>query len=268
MALMYVCGMFPAIDYEPSVLVGKEGAIASKQEVASNCKVGMRFKSHQVVRHSEGLPIHIGDFLTSDLRFRILLFAGNATSSAQMKRIRAFADYLDGEGSVISKYTAEGEGRDALIETITIHANSRDEVEMADFPSALFPPYDYNKIYADCESFHNGHGEVYKNLGIDRERGAAIVVRPDGCKFERLKGLPVRLVCADVATTADTALVCDLEDTDKLDAYFGGVLVQPKKPLGAAPESIKDWATVDGASSEGLAAEPVPAKSTDTAGAL
>lgn len=143
----------------------------------------MRFKSHQVVRHSEGLPLHVGDFLHSDLRFRILLFAGKATSAAQMKRIQAFADYLDSEGSVLSKYTAQGEARDAVIETITIHSNSRDEIEMADFPSALFPPYDYDKIYADCESYHQGHGEIYKNLGIDVEKGAVIVLRPDGCEW-------------------------------------------------------------------------------------
>jgi phenol 2-monooxygenase len=65
---------------------------------------------------------------------------------------------------------------------LTVHSETRDDIEMAEFPSAFFPPYDYDKLYADCESYHQGHGRVYDNLGIDAERGALIVVRPDGCK--------------------------------------------------------------------------------------
>lgn len=61
--------------------------------------------------------------------------------------------------------------------------------------------------------------------------------------------------------TPDTALVCDLEDTATLDAYFSGILVEPKTPLGAAPSSVKDWAKVRRGPSEGLAAEPANASS-------
>jgi len=50
---------------------------------------------------------------------------------------------------------------------------------MADFPSTLFPPYNYDKVYADCESYHKRHGEIYKNLGVDTDKGAVILVRPD-----------------------------------------------------------------------------------------
>jgi phenol 2-monooxygenase len=72
---------------------------------------------------------------------------------------------------------------------------------MHDFPApSLFPKFDYHKIYADCEPYHGrswafsmlawaekpstgGHGRAYENYGIDEQRGAVIVVRPDGCKF-------------------------------------------------------------------------------------
>ena len=28
-----------------------------------------------------------------------------------------------------------------------------------------------------------GFGEIYKNYGIDSEKGAILVIRPDGCEF-------------------------------------------------------------------------------------
>lgn len=260
-----------AINYEASSLIGKTGKIQSKQSVASNCLVGMRFKSHQVVRHAEGLALHIGDVMKSDLRYRILLFAGRARQDAQMKRVRAFAEYLDGAESVISRFTAKGEPRDALIEVITVHAEHRDEIEMADFPSALFPPHDYGKIYADCESYHRGHGQIYQNLGIDSEEGAVVVLRPDGCQCEN----PCMFTSARAAETdnvvfcSDTALVCDLEDTAMLDAYFSGVLVRPKQSLGPSPEDVKTWAQVKAPGDKAaLAAEPLNNVMHDETGAM
>jgi len=207
-----------AINYDASVIVAKEGSIVSKQELAPEVEIGTRLKSHRVVRHSEGLSIHIGDLLVSDGRFRILLFAGKATDSAQMKRIEAFGKYLDSENSIISKYTRKGEKRDSTIEVLTIHSNTRDEIEMHDFPvPSLFPKYDYNKIYADTESIHFGHGEIYKNYGIDRTKGAVIVIRPDGY----------------------IAAVTDLEDTELLDKYFAAFLQAPKEAAGAQTDG--DW---------------------------
>lgn len=46
-----------AINYDPSIIVGKEGAIKSNQHLASKAEVGTRLDSFKVVRHAEGLPI-------------------------------------------------------------------------------------------------------------------------------------------------------------------------------------------------------------------
>lgn len=73
------------------------------------------------------------------------------------------------------------------------------------WPGSLFPKYDYDKIYADCEPYHGmsivasthvsfrlmlmillqigGHAHAYENYGIDEEKGAVIVIRPDGCEL-------------------------------------------------------------------------------------
>lgn len=116
----------------------------------------------------------------------------------------------------------------------------------------MFPRYDYNKIYADCEPWHGelalstgdtrpdlttaagGHGKAYEGYGISEERGALLVIRPDGCE-DHLAALSIVLLTVH----PDIALVCDLEDTDKLDAYFGAFLLEPTHPIGAQTEG--DW---------------------------
>jgi hypothetical protein len=61
---------------------------------------------------------------------------------------------------------------------------------------------------------------------------------------------------------SDIALVCDLEDTDKLDAYFGAFLLTPTHSIGEQKE--EDWTikAISGKSSQqvnGVHAETAPA---------
>ena len=65
---------------------------------------------------------------------------------------------------------------------------------------------------------------------------------------------------------ADTGLVCDLEDTAMLDHYFGGVLNEPKSPLGPPPASVQSWTKVS--PSEGTVADPLPGGPPEQTGAL
>ena len=44
-------------------------------------------------------------------------------------------------------------------------------------------PVDVHKIYVDDQSYHSGHGHAYEFYGINPDRGAITVVRPDGCKY-------------------------------------------------------------------------------------
>lgn len=34
-------------------------------------------------------------------------------------------------------------------------------------------------MYADDQSYHEGHGKAYENYDIDPKRGASVIVRPD-----------------------------------------------------------------------------------------
>lgn len=55
----------------------------------------------------------------------------------------------------------------------------------------------------DDQSYHEGHGEAYKNYGVDRLRGCVVAVRPDGY----------------------TGYIGELEDVEELGIYFGRCLL-------------------------------------------
>ena len=42
---------------------------------------------------------------------------------------------------------------------------------------------DLHKVYVDDEHYNSGHGHAYEVLGIDPEKGAMVIVRPDQCEF-------------------------------------------------------------------------------------
>lgn len=97
---MFASGL--AVDYGASLLVAKseesvghDGSIdaerkvngvnkvVSKQELATNIPMGMRFPSFQVLNQNDARPWQFCHFLKSDGRFRIILFAGNLKSTKQ-----------------------------------------------------------------------------------------------------------------------------------------------------------------------------------------
>ena len=66
-----------------------------------------------------------------------------------------------------------------------MHAAKRADTEvLRDFPDVLHPfseetGWDYNSVYVDDESYHEGFADAYVNYGIDRETGCVVVTRPD-----------------------------------------------------------------------------------------
>ena len=53
-------------------------------------------------------------------------------------------------------------------------------------------------MYADDESYHDGHGRVYERCGIDESEGCLVVLRPDGY----------------------VSVIRDLNERDELVAFF------------------------------------------------
>lgn len=180
-----------------------------KQALASGLPVGMRVNSFKVLNQACARPWHFQERLKADGRFRVVLFAGNILSPEQKARVDKFCSLLNAPGSFLRRATPPGTPIDTIIEVLTIHSAKRTETELLrDFPEVLHPfdektGWDYNKVFVDDESYHEGYGDAYKNWGVDRERGCVIAVRPDQY----------------------VGWVGELEDFEGLEGYFGGCLV-------------------------------------------
>ena len=221
-------GMFASglsVDYGASMLTAKPGdpkdegdgtevglsvnglveKVVGKQEVSKAIRLGMRFPSFQVLNQSDGGPWQMSKRLRSDGRFRVILFAGDVLDSKQRERIDTFCAHVE---KTLQRFTPRNESIDTVIELITIHSAPRNQVELLDFSDILHPfdedtGWDYDKVFVDDISHHDGHGEAYKNYGINKERGCVVALRPD--QYVGWMG--------------------ELEDGGDLERYFRGILV-------------------------------------------
>ena len=222
---MFTSGV--AVDYGASILVAKPvhqriremvptsglGSTVSMElleskELTSNIKLGMRFPSFQVLNQSDARPWHFGQLLRSDGRFRIVVFAGNLKDGKQWERLKGFGELLAKPDSVIRRFTPFAKPIDSVIEILVIHSSPRQEVELLDLHEMFHPfderqGWDYEKVFVDDISYHEGHGEAYKNYGVDKENGCVVIARPD----------------------QHVGWIGELEDIGDIDQYFSKVLV-------------------------------------------
>ena len=228
---MFASGL--SVDYGPSNIVTKpvedEGQIdgaetkdprlVGKQKLAKNLKLGMRFPSFQVLNQADARPWPFQQWLPSDGRWRLVVFAGNLADPPQMARFQKLGQELDSKGSFIRRYTPNGAKIDSLIEVLAIHPAKRTEIELLDLHEIFHPwsdseGWDYNKVFVDDVSYHEGFGDAYKNYGVDKERGCVVIARPDQY----------------------VGYIGELEDVSDMDAYFRGIMVVPK---GAGVNGMK-----------------------------
>ncbi|KAK5133017.1 hypothetical protein LTR08_008304 [Meristemomyces frigidus] len=238
---MFASGL--AVDYGKSMIVAKEGSAEdqgdgtevmgssgadqgahSNQSLATGIKLGMRMPSFKVLNQSDARPWHLQELLKSNGRWRVIVFAGNILNPNQMRRIEHLGAQFNSLESFIRRYTPDSQPIDGVIEVLAIHSSSRKSVDVFALP-AIFRPFsptegwDYAKICVDDESYHEGHGEAYKNYGIDHEKGCAVIVRPDQY----------------------VSWVGEVDDYAMMDRFFAGCLQKQKKPhIGSidAPERM------------------------------
>lgn len=199
-----------AVDYGPYTLVVKEShqisdgsKRTSKQHLATNIQLGKRFPNARVVNQSDGRPWEFAKWLKADGRFRIILFAGRVANKDQMQRVSRFCLALEQPGSLLQRHLPSGETARSYVELLTIHSAPREAVGLVDFPELLHPfdeeyGWDYDKIFADDESYYEPYGQAYMKLGVDEQRGCVVVARPD----------------------QHVGWIGDLEDIPQLEAYF------------------------------------------------
>lgn len=190
------------------VMCGRQG-VSNREELATNVSLGMRMPSYKVLNQSDARPWHLQELLKSDGRWRLLIFAGDIMDPCQKSRIETLANKLADSRSFLKRFQPTGKPPDSLVEVLTIHSSPRTSCTIHDLPNVLHPfseeyGWDYWKIFVDDESYHEGHGQAYRNYGIDPVKGCAIIVRPDQY----------------------VSWIGALEDVDRMDAFFSNFLME------------------------------------------
>jgi phenol 2-monooxygenase len=203
------------VDYAASLIVAKPSLVTAnglhsvigKQSLAPNIIMGKRIPSHKVLNQADARPWHLQELLPSNGTWRLLVFAGDLLDQTQFARLSTLADRLSSPDSFINRYKLKEDGKMAsLFEILTIHSSPYEKIELLSLPD-IFHPYsqeygwDYNKVYVDGNSYHEGHGQAYHNYGVDAKRGCAIILRPDQY----------------------VSWIGELEDVDSMNDFFKGI---------------------------------------------
>jgi phenol 2-monooxygenase (NADPH) len=161
--------------YPPATYLTAE---ATHQALAKGFPIGMRFHSAPVVRLADAKPVQLGHAARADGAWRIYAFA-----DASGDRLRALMDHLaHSERSPIRRFTPDGADIDSVIDVRGILQQRHRDLNTEKLPSMLLPSkgrfglVDYEKAYTP--DLKNGP-DIFDLRGIDRARGAMIVVRPD-----------------------------------------------------------------------------------------
>ena len=196
-SLRYTAGV--ATHYAPSTVLTAQG---THQDLAKGFVIGMRFHSAPVIRVADAKPMQLGHAARADGAFRIYAF-----SDAAETRLRALADFLaESPKSPVRRFTLPGADIDSVIDVRAVFQRYHRDIDVERLPSILLPRkgrfglVDYEKAFSP--DVKDGP-DIFDVRGIDRERGAIVVVRPDQY----------------------VANVLPLDAHDELGAFFGAFLL-------------------------------------------
>ncbi|CAF3056716.1 unnamed protein product, partial [Rotaria socialis] len=121
-----------AIQYEPSLITVQS---LENQALAKGIPIGKAFISQIVVRHADARPFHLLDQMPTDLRFRVLVFAGDCLVSSQLKKIEETATLLE---ALARRYTPSSAVYDDVMDFITVSSNPHAAYEKESLPLFLY----------------------------------------------------------------------------------------------------------------------------------
>jgi phenol 2-monooxygenase len=173
---------FPAgfmTQYAPSMLT----AGPAHQDLAAGFTIGKRFKSAPVVRVCDANPMHLGHHATADGRWRIYVFADQATPGTGQQGTASpaadFAEWIANSPESPLAATPAGADPDAWFDVKVIYQQDHTSIDIGAVPEAFRPqvgPFqltDYEKVYATDPT-----ADIFELRGLDRG-GVVVVVRPD-----------------------------------------------------------------------------------------
>lgn len=165
--------------YRPSIICGR----ATHQHLATGFVVGTRFHSAPVLRLADARPVQLGHAGKADGRWRLYAFAGANDDRDTHGGLRALCRFLEeAPDSPIRKYTRPGHDIDAVFDLRAVFQQGHRELAIESLPALLLPRKglyglrDYEKVL--CPDTRNSP-DVFDLRGIDRGKGALVVVRPD-----------------------------------------------------------------------------------------
>lgn len=170
-SLDYTAGV--ATQYLPSPLV----ATGEHQALAPGYPVGKRFHSAPVVRVADGKAMQLGHVHRADGAWRLYVF-----SDREGTRFAQLMAWLGSDRSVVARFTPRGADPDSAIDVRAVYQGRHEHMNPSELPSVLRPKkgslglVDHEKAFTvDARSGE----DIYDMRGIDRDRGAMILVRPD-----------------------------------------------------------------------------------------
>ncbi|KAK0634498.1 FAD binding domain-containing protein [Bombardia bombarda] len=174
---------------------------------------GRLFMNADVTRVVDANVVHLEQEIPLNGSFRLFIFAGKPAVTAQA--LRDLASNMSRKGSFYSAYTRPDvdtvshherhNPHSMFFSVCTVFAEKRSNIEISMDLPALLARYNDN-VYADDRwdrRFPDAKGTAHVKMGLDEERGAVVVVRPDG------------YVGVVVALSEGSATV------DALNQYFG-----------------------------------------------
>ncbi|KAK6434996.1 hypothetical protein LTR95_008820 [Oleoguttula sp. CCFEE 5521] len=166
--------------YKPSLATSSS---TKHQHLASGFEIGTRFHSAQVLRLADAKLVQLGHVMEADGRWRIVLFGSTQSPLSADSAVSKTCAWL--EKVLVPRYTPPNADVDSIFDVRAVFQQPRAELNISDLPEVLLPHkgelgiQDYEKVFTDEASYGFGFGEIYKTRGIDCERGAVVVVRPD-----------------------------------------------------------------------------------------
>ncbi|KAF8586467.1 hypothetical protein K439DRAFT_1340899 [Ramaria rubella] len=179
------------IHYPPSAITNTK-----YQTFAKNLIIGQRMIPETLVRAADGRSYHVQDLLPADVRFKILVFAGDTCDETQRNILHGLAIKSE---RALSKYT-HGKNLTDVFEILSISTSKKHDVEYTSLPKIMRSHW--SKVFVDQKQVHGVlGGTAYATYGI-APAGAIVVVRPDGY----------------------VGTVAPLDKPDHLDDYFAGFM--------------------------------------------
>ncbi|MFL6694846.1 MAG: FAD-dependent monooxygenase, partial [Ramlibacter sp.] len=165
--------------YVPSLICGE----ATHQHLATGFVIGTRFHSAPVLRVTDARPVHLGHAGKADGRWRLYAFAGANDHRDQDAGLAGLCRFLaESPESPVHRSTRPGFDIDSVFDVRAIFQQAHHEIAIESLPALLLPQKgryglrDYEKVF--CPDPGNGP-DIFALRGVDRVRGALVVVRPD-----------------------------------------------------------------------------------------